>query len=117
MVVTAEAFAASRAHFEALSARGVVIEALAERSLRGALIRLAARDVVTLLVEGGPTLHRAFAEAGLVDRMQLIVAPHALGYGVPAFAMPAGTSLARKLGDDFLVEFDVHGTGGSDRTH
>jgi riboflavin biosynthesis pyrimidine reductase len=84
-----------------------------DRRLAPALARLAARDVVSLLVEGGPQLQRAFAEAGLIDRMQLVRAPHALGYGVPAFVMPSGEEFTRRLGDDLLVEFDVHRVGGS----
>jgi diaminohydroxyphosphoribosylaminopyrimidine deaminase/5-amino-6-(5-phosphoribosylamino)uracil reductase len=117
MVVAAEAVAARRQHFDSLRSRGVVVEARPERDLASTLLSLGARDVVSLLVEGGPGLHRAFAEAGLVDRMQLVVAAHALGYGVPAFAMPAPGRDGRHLGDDRLVEFDVHGTGGSDGQH
>ena len=117
MMVTAEAHAAKAEHFAELTRRGVTIETLAGRSLHEALAILAGRDVVSLLVEGGPRLHRAFAEAGLIDRMQLVMAPHALGYGVPAFAMPSGPAFSRRLGDDLLVEFDVHRTGGSDRAH
>jgi diaminohydroxyphosphoribosylaminopyrimidine deaminase/5-amino-6-(5-phosphoribosylamino)uracil reductase len=117
MMVTEQAHETRTAHFSSLVRRGVVVEVLAEQNLIQALRLLAARDVVSLLVEGGPRLHRAFAESGLVDRMQLVTAPIALGYGVPAFAMPSGPAFARRLGNDLLVEFDVHGSGGSDRTH
>jgi riboflavin biosynthesis pyrimidine reductase len=98
----------------ALERRGVAIERRAERSLGPTLRWLGAQDVSTLLVEGGPRLHQAFAEAGLVDRFQLAVTPHRLGQGTP---MPAGivqdgqwrlVPPARVLGVDQLVEWDVH---------
>ena len=51
--------------------------------------------IQTLLVEGGAALHRGFWEADLVDRMHLIVAPHAVGAGgVPLFG-GAGVPWAR----------------------
>ncbi len=84
------------------------------------LERLAARDIVTLLVEGGPTLHAAFADAKLVDRAQWVVAPQDLGTGVPVVAIlgpgvtPTGPTRTRQLGEDVLIEFDVHGI---DRSH
>ena len=44
------------------------------------------RDVVSVLLEGGPTLAGAFLEAGLVDRVVAYVAPALLGAGPPALA-------------------------------
>jgi len=113
MMVTGEAHDRKSGHFAELIGRGVIVETLPDRRLAPALARLASREVVSLLVEGGPRLQRALAEAGLIDRMQLVRAPHALGYGVPAFAMPSGEEFTRWLGDDLLVEFDVHRAGGS----
>jgi diaminohydroxyphosphoribosylaminopyrimidine deaminase/5-amino-6-(5-phosphoribosylamino)uracil reductase len=45
---------------------------------------LAARDVVDVLLEGGPTLAGAFLAAGLVDRVLAYIAPVFLGAGPPA---------------------------------
>ena len=42
---------------------------------------LAAEGVQSLLLEGGPTLASAFAEAGLIDKMLLFVAPSGGGRG------------------------------------
>src|SRR4029079_9499071 len=42
---------------------------------------LAAEGVQSLLLEGGPTLARAFLEAGLVDKLLLFVAPTISGAG------------------------------------
>jgi diaminohydroxyphosphoribosylaminopyrimidine deaminase/5-amino-6-(5-phosphoribosylamino)uracil reductase len=48
------------------------------------LAYLAERDVVGVLLEGGPTLAGAFVAAGLVDRVVAYVAPALLGAGRPA---------------------------------
>ena len=70
---------------------------------------LAAEGVQSLLLEGGPTLARAFLEAGLVDKLLLFVAPTLSGEGplaVPGLAEPrALTQLtSRPVGDDVLLE-------------
>jgi len=53
------------------------------------LADLAGRDVVSVLLEGGPTLAGAFVGAGLVDRVVAYLAPALLGAG-PAALGPAG---------------------------
>jgi diaminohydroxyphosphoribosylaminopyrimidine deaminase/5-amino-6-(5-phosphoribosylamino)uracil reductase len=102
------------AHFAELQRMGVAVEAFSGRELEPVLARLGARPVVSLLVEGGPALHRAFSEAGLVDRVQYVTTPHVLGSGVPVAPMfmqiPADARTTR-LGADHLIEFDVHRTG------
>jgi diaminohydroxyphosphoribosylaminopyrimidine deaminase/5-amino-6-(5-phosphoribosylamino)uracil reductase len=45
---------------------------------------LARREVVSVLLEGGPTLAGAFVRQGLVDRVVGYVAPALLGDGAPA---------------------------------
>jgi riboflavin biosynthesis pyrimidine reductase len=83
--------------------------------LVGSLRRLAALGVNSLLVEGGPTLHRAFWEASLVDRMELFVAPISLGpegvrwTGVPDGVLASLSGLrAVPIGEDVQVEGDVY---------
>ena len=49
--------------------------------LEDELRALAAEGVQSLLLEGGPTLARAFLEAGLVDKLLLFVAPMLSGAG------------------------------------
>jgi diaminohydroxyphosphoribosylaminopyrimidine deaminase/5-amino-6-(5-phosphoribosylamino)uracil reductase len=116
MVVTGEALARTPEPFAALAARGVVIESFDERDVGAVLDRLARRDVVSLLVEGGPGLHSAFADARVVDRVQWIMTPRRLGHGIPAAPRIASAAAAERgrrtaLGDDLLIEFDVHRTG------
>jgi diaminohydroxyphosphoribosylaminopyrimidine deaminase/5-amino-6-(5-phosphoribosylamino)uracil reductase len=45
------------------------------------LSQLATEGVQSLLLEGGPTLATAFAEAGLIDKLLVFVAPHLAGAG------------------------------------
>jgi diaminohydroxyphosphoribosylaminopyrimidine deaminase/5-amino-6-(5-phosphoribosylamino)uracil reductase len=124
MMVTRQTLAAAPKRFAALQARGVVIEARETRDLKGALESLAARDILSLLVEGGPALHAAFAEAELIDRAQWVVTPRELGTGVPLAPLftrlvtpPHEPSRVTQLGEDVLIEFDVHGTDRSHRPH
>jgi diaminohydroxyphosphoribosylaminopyrimidine deaminase/5-amino-6-(5-phosphoribosylamino)uracil reductase len=93
-----------------LERRGVTIEAFEVRDLAPVARWLAERDIVTLLVEGGPALQRGFLDAGLVDRLQWIQTPTALGRGIPAALAVPSDGVRRQLGDDLLVEVDVHGT-------
>ncbi|HSC25940.1 MAG TPA: bifunctional diaminohydroxyphosphoribosylaminopyrimidine deaminase/5-amino-6-(5-phosphoribosylamino)uracil reductase RibD, partial [Vicinamibacterales bacterium] len=84
--------------------------------LRGAVERLSASGILSLVVEGGPTLHRAFWDARLVDRMQLYVTPAWAGsQGVRWDAVPLGTiagirdGMVKPIGGDVLIEGYVHG--------
>jgi diaminohydroxyphosphoribosylaminopyrimidine deaminase/5-amino-6-(5-phosphoribosylamino)uracil reductase len=58
------------------------------------LVALAERDVVSVLLEGGPTLAGAFVAAGLVDRVVGYVAPALLGEGPAALAGTGVTTIA-----------------------
>ncbi len=86
-------------------------EAASAAFLRGALARLGGREIISLVVEGGPSLHGAFWRAGLVDRVELFISPRAIGSeGVSWAALPDGSiaSLAeltaRPVGDDARIE-------------
>jgi diaminohydroxyphosphoribosylaminopyrimidine deaminase / 5-amino-6-(5-phosphoribosylamino)uracil reductase len=95
--------------------------------LHDALARLAAREVMSLIVEGGPVLHDAFWRAGLVDRVELFVSSRAIGGdGVPWAALPDGSiaSLAEltaaPIGEDVWIEgftdsVGAEGSQGSER--
>ena len=73
------------------------------------LAALAAEGVQSMLLEGGPTLATAFLEAGLVDKLLLLVAPLLSGDG-PHFlgdlAEPRELlhATTRAVGEDLLVE-------------
>jgi diaminohydroxyphosphoribosylaminopyrimidine deaminase/5-amino-6-(5-phosphoribosylamino)uracil reductase len=70
---------------------------------------LAAEGVQSLLLEGGPTLARAFLEAGLVDKLLLFVAPMLSGAGPGLLAgLERPFHLSRlssqPVGEDVLLE-------------
>ena len=78
--------------------------------LEDELRSLAAEGVQSLLLEGGPTLARAFLEAGLVDKLLLFVAPTLSGAG-PGSAGDASSEplrltrlSSRQVGEDVLLE-------------
>lgn len=104
---------------EALRARGCeLIEVAGSDALDlGAVLQtLGARDVVRLLVEGGPTLHAALLEGGHADHAAIFVAPKIVGdASAPAFAGGRGVDAiadawalrdpkTRQLGVDVLIE-------------
>lgn len=72
--------------------------------------------VAQLLVEGGPTVHGAFLDAGVVDRVWIALAPALLGdpQALPlaagrarariADAVPVRSLRVRRLGPDLLIE-------------
>jgi diaminohydroxyphosphoribosylaminopyrimidine deaminase/5-amino-6-(5-phosphoribosylamino)uracil reductase len=76
---------------------------------------LAKREITSLLIEGGGTLHAAALEAGIVDRVALFIAPVFLG-GTEAVPLVGGVGAAtpgegwrltdasvERIGDDWLV--------------
>ena len=58
------------------------------------LDELGRRDVTSLLLEGGPTLAGAFADAGEIDELRLFVAPKLLG-GAEAQPLLGGIGAGR----------------------
>ncbi|MEU4574130.1 bifunctional diaminohydroxyphosphoribosylaminopyrimidine deaminase/5-amino-6-(5-phosphoribosylamino)uracil reductase RibD [Nonomuraea sp. NPDC023979] len=63
--------------------------------LAALLKELAARDVVSVFLEGGPTLAGAFLAQGLVDRVVAYVAPALLGAGAAALGEAGVATIAR----------------------
>jgi diaminohydroxyphosphoribosylaminopyrimidine deaminase/5-amino-6-(5-phosphoribosylamino)uracil reductase len=116
MVVSPEHAARHSERLAALDGRGVAVEVVDHHDVRGLLARLADRELVSLLLEGGPTLAGAFAEAGVIDRVQWVVTRSKLADGVPALAGGLADLTLHyppritPLGDDVLIEFDVHGS-------
>ncbi|MBW3592322.1 MAG: bifunctional diaminohydroxyphosphoribosylaminopyrimidine deaminase/5-amino-6-(5-phosphoribosylamino)uracil reductase RibD [Actinobacteria bacterium] len=84
------------------------------------LARLAAEEVQSLLLEGGPTLAGEFLRADLIDKILLFVAPKLIGGddAPPLFAGAGARTLAdavalsdlegRSVGEDVLVTAYVH---------
>ncbi|HTC70588.1 MAG TPA: bifunctional diaminohydroxyphosphoribosylaminopyrimidine deaminase/5-amino-6-(5-phosphoribosylamino)uracil reductase RibD [Acidothermaceae bacterium] len=70
---------------------------IADHDPASVLKLLAERDVVSVLLEGGPTLAGAFVAAGLVDRVVAYLAPSLLGAGLPALGDAGIETLAAAL--------------------
>ncbi|MGE5837174.1 MAG: bifunctional diaminohydroxyphosphoribosylaminopyrimidine deaminase/5-amino-6-(5-phosphoribosylamino)uracil reductase RibD [Acidobacteriota bacterium] len=113
MIVSEAAVRSHPARVELLERRGVTFERWGDQPLQFVLTQLGGRDVVSLLVEGGPTLQQSFVDSGLVDRVQWVVTPTKLTTGVRPFVRQkpkaSGSPKTIELGDDVLTEFDVHG--------
>ena len=98
----------------AAALRDAGVETIEAESAAEGLAALAAREVSTLLVEGGPRLAGALLAEGLVDRMAVFVAPIVLGGGGPGIVegwapdsladAPRGADLSsRPVGPDTLL--------------
>ena len=115
IVTTSSATRANAERARALEQAGATLLALEAASIGACLGALAAHGIQSLVVEGGPTLHQAAWDAGVVDYMQIYVAPMVLGSG-PVMAPGPATAAAslverhvRLLGPDVLIEGYVHG--------
>lgn len=93
------ASAEGAARASALNADVVAIPRVSDGrlSLPAALTELHRRGVQSLLVEGGARVHRAFLDAGLVDRIELFLAPRVLAGG-PGWVAGPGYPLAGSPG-------------------
>jgi diaminohydroxyphosphoribosylaminopyrimidine deaminase / 5-amino-6-(5-phosphoribosylamino)uracil reductase len=116
IVTTAEGAERTEAR-RRLEARGAQIEVAEKETFRAALERLAARQVGSLLLEGGAAVHAAAWDEALVDYVRLYVTPHVLGDGavplLPDRAFATAELHERRiatLGPDVLIEGYVHGS-------
>jgi riboflavin-specific deaminase-like protein len=66
-------------------------------NLRAVLARLRARGLFGIFVEGGGLTVSAFLEQGLLDRLQIAVAPLIIGSGRPGITLPPIQDLAQGL--------------------
>src|SRR5215471_10711670 len=106
------------AEVEALTAAGARVLAVPGPGLASALPALLESGVTTMILEGGAALHRAALDEGVVDAVNLYIAPALLGAGAVDWIGAghiAWDSLrgrrATWLDDVVLVEGYVHGTG------
>lgn len=109
-----------------LAARGVQVETVPVRNgrvdLAAVLDNLGTRNITSLLVEGGPTVHGTLLAERLAQRAAILVTPRLLGTTAqPLASWPGHPSLGdaigisnvthRTLGDDALVEGDIRYPG------
>ena len=102
---------------EALTSAGVHVESVDDLGdfFPAALAALGNLGVSSVILEGGPTVHQAAWEAGVVDRVQIFRTPGFVGPGgVPCFLEPEvlvdhlTDRRTLSLGEDVLFEGDVH---------
>jgi diaminohydroxyphosphoribosylaminopyrimidine deaminase / 5-amino-6-(5-phosphoribosylamino)uracil reductase len=115
IIVTGDAAAERVDRRGPLEERGAQIEVARDGSFAAALERLAARQVGSLLLEGGAAIHAAAWDAGLVDYVRLYVTPHTVGEdGVRLLAgrpFETDTLIDRQvvlLDPDIVIEGYVH---------
>jgi len=96
--------------------RGAEIEVARDGSFGAALERLAARQIGSLLLEGGAELHASAWDAGLVDYVRLYITPQVIGpgglrllKGRPFSSTALIERRVQPLGPDVLIEGYVHG--------
>jgi len=107
-----QARAEARRHLEA---RGVEILVAPDLTLSSALGCLGARDISSLLLEGGAAIHRAAWDEGVADFVRLYVTPQVLGPaglrfldGRPFSSTGLFERRVEPLGPDVLIEGYVH---------
>lgn len=95
-------------------------------NLSDLLDKLAARGILSLLVEGGGSIHGSFVEASLADRFCLFVTPRLLGNGRPWVVFKGISNIddaialanlkAKPLGADLMIEGVFHNAKHSNNT-
>ena len=110
----------------ALRKRGVQLVRVRSRyhvNLGAVLAELARREILSVLLESGPTLNGAALKAGIVDKLALFYAPKIAGDTRVPFAIAPKLQLAslhsqtmRQSGPDFLLEGYLTHVYGNHRT-
>jgi diaminohydroxyphosphoribosylaminopyrimidine deaminase/5-amino-6-(5-phosphoribosylamino)uracil reductase len=99
-----------------LVAAGAVLEPIKGGELRQALKRLADREITSIVMEGGLTLHRAAWAERVVDAVHLYIAPITIGPAgvswLDSNTLPVVSLSDRRMtpcGPDVFMEGYVHG--------
>lgn len=116
IVTTPECLDSNKARAADLQRAGAAFEPITGGALPEAFSRLAERQIVSLVLEGGVALQAAAWQAGLVDAVHLYVAPITLGSDAVSWLETDTVSVASlvdrrvtPLGADVFMEGYVHG--------
>ncbi|HEV3217942.1 MAG TPA: bifunctional diaminohydroxyphosphoribosylaminopyrimidine deaminase/5-amino-6-(5-phosphoribosylamino)uracil reductase RibD [Vicinamibacterales bacterium] len=115
IVTTPESVARQGTRVRDLERAGAQLEPIEERDLGPALRRLGERQILSLLIEGGPTLQRTAAAEGLVDAVHLYLSPATAGSEGVSWLEPGEMRIAAladrrvtPFGPDVFMEGYVH---------
>ncbi len=114
VMTTKQTLSAKHKCAEELRVAGATVESLNTGTITEAMVRLGKREITSLLLEGGASVHRAAWSAGLVDRVQRYISPVTFGdHGVQWLG--SGLSMANLhylrvegYGPDVLMEGYVY---------
>ncbi len=116
IILTTAAAAARQADRAAALTRSGATLIEGSGTLREDLRALVPFDVSALLLEGGAEMHAAAWQAGVIDRVHVVVAPTAIGEGGVKFFDGVEVPMSQlipvtveQLGPDRWMEADVHG--------
>jgi diaminohydroxyphosphoribosylaminopyrimidine deaminase / 5-amino-6-(5-phosphoribosylamino)uracil reductase len=115
IMTTPESLDSNKARAADLQRAGAEFEPIPEGALPAAFSRLADRQIMSLVLEGGVALQAAAWNAGLVDAVHLYVAPMTLGEDAMSWLETDTVSIASlvdrrvtPLGPDVFMEGYVH---------
>jgi diaminohydroxyphosphoribosylaminopyrimidine deaminase/5-amino-6-(5-phosphoribosylamino)uracil reductase len=116
IMTTPDAIRATPGRARELERIGAELEPLSTGELAEAAARLADREIMSVVLEGGAAIHESAWKAGLVDAVHLYVAPVSLGADGVSWLDVATLSVASladrgvtPLGPDVFMEGYVHG--------
>lgn len=114
VVTSPEAVERAPEHAAALAGLGIDMLTVRGYDLGAMFAECGRREVRSVLVEGGVTLHRACIAAGLADRLHLFITPHRLGprglaWDVGPCAIDAPGRVL-PVGPDVFIDTHVHRT-------
>jgi diaminohydroxyphosphoribosylaminopyrimidine deaminase / 5-amino-6-(5-phosphoribosylamino)uracil reductase len=116
IVTTTDSIESNRHRADDLARAGAELESINSGALGDAFGRLADRQIMSLILEGGVALQEAAWKAGLVDAVHLYVAPMTLGDQAVSWLDVDTVSVAAlvdrrvtPLGPDVFMEGYVHG--------
>jgi diaminohydroxyphosphoribosylaminopyrimidine deaminase/5-amino-6-(5-phosphoribosylamino)uracil reductase len=116
IITTPQSLVSNKARAADLQRAGAEFEPIPEGALPAAFSRLADRQIMSLVLEGGVALQAAAWTAGLVDAVHLYVAPMTLGEAAMSWLETDTVSIASlverrvtPLGPDVFMEGYVHG--------
>lgn len=75
------------------------------KDLQQLLAELHGRDIQSIIVEGGPTLHRSFYDAGLWDEVRRFVSPNKITNGISALSITEKPETTELVGSDQLLTY------------